>query len=86
MIQHSQRFLRLMYEAARRTRVIHISAEKFRTGKLEDLQMYEFNGQEFFQALSERWQYSEEADECCIMEPIKGGDKVVVVVAGGRLA
>ena len=84
MIQPSRRTISSLYQAARLTRVIHVSEEQFYYGKLKDLQMYDFNGLEFFQALGEFWQRSEEGEFSMITvtEKTKGR---VTWVAGAAL-
>ena len=81
MISH--RTIDSLYQAASRTRVIHITAEQFHSGKLKDLQMYDFDGLEFFQALHELWQRSEEG-QYRMIESTKMGGKVTWI-AGAAL-
>ena len=84
MIQHSRRTIASLYQAARLTRVIHVTAEQFHSGKLKDLQMYEFEGLEFFQALNELWQRSEDDGEFRMIESTKMGG-TVTWIAGAIL-
>lgn len=85
MIQQSHRTIHSLYQAAKLTHIIHITAEQFYSRDLKDLQLYEFDNLVFFRACSQLWELDEETGRFRSVHPIKAKANVVTYSIGATL-
>lgn len=76
MIQHSHRTLQSLYQAALQTDAINLTPEQFYSRNLKDLQLYDFNGLQFFRACNQLWELMEDTGRFRVINPIKTTERI----------